>query len=270
MDRGQSRGAPLTPEDFPTRGVINVIAGGLTDGDSNQAQKSHARQMESLAIGEEMAAQEVPSISFGPKDMYGVIFSHSDALVIQATIVNYEVAQVLVDSGSSVNVLYQEAFNRMQLEEAHIEEAATTLFGFARHSVHPVGQIILPLTMGDAPSRRTIIAPFLMVDALSTYNVILGCPFLSTFMAVASPYHQKIKFSVKHLVGEIWGDQKTARGCYVEMGREDQKRAWVEGSLVKELVALGVHVLEKSAPRSTLEEGELVEMSDGKTVGATL
>lgn len=48
----------------------------------------------------------------------GVIFSHTDALVIRAIIANYEVAQVLVDSGSSINVLFQEAFNCMQPEEA--------------------------------------------------------------------------------------------------------------------------------------------------------
>lgn len=45
---------------------------------------------------------------------------HDDALVVQATIANYEVAQVFVDSGSSVNILFKEAFDRMQVNSAEL------------------------------------------------------------------------------------------------------------------------------------------------------
>lgn len=72
-------------------------------------------------------------------------------------------------------------------------------------------------------------APFLVVDAPFAYNVILGRSFLSAFMAIASLYHQKIKFSIERLVGEVRGDQKAARGCYIEIVRGDQKRACIEG-----------------------------------------
>lgn len=95
-----------TPEDVLTWGVIHIIAGGPTDDDSNRARKSHTRLVESLAIGEDRISWEAPRLSFGPKDLIGVIFLHSDALVIRATIANYKVARVLVDSGSSVNVLF--------------------------------------------------------------------------------------------------------------------------------------------------------------------
>lgn len=77
----------------------------------------------------------------------------------------------------------------MQLGEGQVEEVAMTIFSFAGHVVNPVKQITLPLTLGDAPNKRTNMTPFLVVDALSTYNVILGHPFLSAFMAMASPYH---------------------------------------------------------------------------------
>lgn len=148
----------------------------------------------------------------------------------------------------------------MQLEEAQMEEVAMTLFGFAGHVVHLVEKIILSLTLGDAPSRRTSMTPFLVVDTPSTYNVILGHPFLSTFMDVGSLYHHKVKFSVGHLVGEVQGGQKETR---VKMVREDQKRACVGGRMVNSSTTLGVHVLEESASRrSTLEKGELMEIAD--------
>lgn len=62
--------------------------------------------MESLAIGEEMVAREIPPISYGPGELASIIFPHSDALIIGATIANYDVVRVLVDSASSVNVLF--------------------------------------------------------------------------------------------------------------------------------------------------------------------
>lgn len=47
---------PLDPENIPSQGVINVIVGGPTDGDSNRAQKSYSRLIENLAIGESWTA----------------------------------------------------------------------------------------------------------------------------------------------------------------------------------------------------------------------
>lgn len=83
-----------------------MIAEGPTDSDSNRARKAHVRLMETLSINEDKVAREAPSISFGLEDLTRVALSHSDALVILATIANYKVARVLVDSRSSVNVLF--------------------------------------------------------------------------------------------------------------------------------------------------------------------
>lgn len=54
----------------------------------------------SLAIGEERIAQETPPINFGPIDLIGVIFPHSDALIISATIANNEVVGYLWTQGT--------------------------------------------------------------------------------------------------------------------------------------------------------------------------
>lgn len=189
QEEEQSRRTLLAPENLPSQGIINVIAGGPTNGDSNRVRKAHTRLIESLAIGESRALRETLLISFGLEDMTGVVYSHSDALVIWAVIANYDIAQVLVDSRRSVNVLFQEALNRMQLEKVQMEVVVTALFRFADHTVHLMGQITLPLTLGDEPSRRTSMTIFLVVDAPLVCKIILGYPFLSAFMVVASPYH---------------------------------------------------------------------------------
>lgn len=84
---------PLAPENISSRGVINVIVGGPTDGNSHRTLKSRALLIESFAIGENRVTREAPLLSFGLEDLVGVAFPHSDdALVIRATIKNYEVA----------------------------------------------------------------------------------------------------------------------------------------------------------------------------------
>lgn len=56
---------------------------------------------------------EDPIISFIPEDLEGVATPHDNALVIRATISNYYVARVFIDSGSSVNIFFKEALDRM-------------------------------------------------------------------------------------------------------------------------------------------------------------
>ncbi|XP_073121459.1 uncharacterized protein [Henckelia pumila] len=80
-----------------------------------------------------------PTLSFGPEDLKGVANNHNDALVIRAMVANYDVARKFVDSGSSVNVLFQEAINQMDLGQYKIQPVVTSLFGFTGHAIRPVG-----------------------------------------------------------------------------------------------------------------------------------
>ncbi|KAJ4719042.1 Retrovirus-related Pol polyprotein from transposon opus [Melia azedarach] len=55
---------------------------------------------------------------------------------------------------------------------------------------------------------------FVVVDHPSSYNVILGRPFLMATKGVVSTYHLKLKFPVDNQVGVIKRDQLVARKCY--------------------------------------------------------
>ncbi|XP_073152688.1 uncharacterized protein [Henckelia pumila] len=186
-DRANQRPAP------PARRIINMISGGPTDGDSNRARKTNSRKLVNMEIDNQIV-QNGPTLSFGPEDLKGISNNHNDALVIRVMVANYDVARIFVDSGSSINVLFQEAINQMDLGQYKIEPVVTSLFGFTGHAIRPVGLVHLPLTLGKSNIRKTRIVSFIIVDAPSAYNVILGRPTMTTFMAVASALHQKIKF----------------------------------------------------------------------------
>ncbi|XP_073290530.1 uncharacterized protein [Primulina huaijiensis] len=101
--------------------------------------------------------------------------------------------RVFVDSGSFVNVIFQEALDQMNLKDYQLEPVETALFGFAGHTVHLEGEIVLPLTIGYGDLRKFLMATFTVVNAPSSYNVISGRPTMNVFKVVASIYHQKIK-----------------------------------------------------------------------------
>lgn len=61
-------------------------------------------------------------------------------------ITNYNVHRVLVDIGSSVDMLFRFAYNQMGLPPIVIKLVDTLLYGFSSHCVQPHGVVELPVT----------------------------------------------------------------------------------------------------------------------------
>ncbi|MCI48594.1 gag-pol polyprotein, partial [Trifolium medium] len=61
-----------------------------------------------------------PDISFTTEDGQGVSPYDDDPLVIQVQILNCDVKRVLIDSGSSADIMYWEVFKAMQLAEEQL------------------------------------------------------------------------------------------------------------------------------------------------------
>ncbi|XP_073064085.1 uncharacterized protein [Primulina eburnea] len=214
----------MNEDNHPTTGMIHMISGGATDGDSGRARKAHGRKLENFEISRGADLPQDPVISFEPEDLRGVVTPHSDALVVTATIANYDVARIFIDNGSSVNVLFKSMLDQMKVEGFEFEPVSTPLYGFAEHAILPLGQIVLPLSLGTDPRRVTKMIAFTVVDNSSTYNGILERPALKDFRAVAFTYHQKLKFPVGKGVEVLCGDQKVARRCYERIVKEEEKR----------------------------------------------
>ncbi|XP_073037961.1 uncharacterized protein [Primulina eburnea] len=202
-------------------------------------------------------------ISFGPDNFKGVSPPHYDALVFQARVANYDIMRVFVDLGSSVNVIFKEAFIQMDLQGYQLDTVETALFGFAGHAVYPEREIILPLTLGTRELKNIVMTTFTIVDAPLSYNIILERAAMNELRAVASTYHQKIKFPVGNQVGEVQGDHPSSRKCYVEEVRVDKKKTRREekrvcrGEEVERVTNKGkVHFVAE-------EEQEVVEIGPG-------
>ena len=191
--------------------------------------------------------EEEKTITFSDKDLVGVQAPHDDPLVLTLMVANYQVRRVLVDSGSSADILFTPAYDSLHLDRERLQPVRTPLVGFSGERVQPLGSIVLPVTAGTAPRSSTTMVNFLVLDCPSAYNIILGRPALNALRAVPSTYHLLLRFPTSNGVGEIRGDQVSARECYVA-----SMRAW------RPHEALQVEVLD---PRddSTLEKGKPAE-----------
>ena len=124
-------------------------------------------------------------------------------LVIRVVVANKTIHRVLIDNGSSTNIIFASAFDKMGIGREKLEPVSTYLCGFSGERVMPLGSTQLVLTLGDPPCQATTTARFLIVDAPSAYNMLLGRPSLNAIGAVPSAYHMVIKFPIKNGVGMV-------------------------------------------------------------------
>ncbi|XP_012837573.1 PREDICTED: uncharacterized protein LOC105958118 [Erythranthe guttata] len=219
----------------PPNNYIHTIFGGPAGGDSNRSRRAHLRELQELR-GELAMMYRVsvaPPITFGVEDETGIQQPHNDALVITAMVANYDVARILVDTGSSADIIYYECFRQMRLN-FEVRKVDTALIGFAGEVVQPMGEVTLPVSLGTDPLKATRAVRFLIIDAPSTYNMIMGRPSMNAFEAVVSTFHMKMKFPVLDRVGEVRGDQETSRRCYNQALRGQRRInpvGWDKGNL---------------------------------------
>ena len=88
--------------------------------------------------------------------------------------------RVLVDNGSSADILYYLAFQQMRIDRERLTPTNAPLVGFEGTRVFPLGAITLAMRAGDYPRQITREVTFLVVNCSSAYNAILGQPTLNS------------------------------------------------------------------------------------------
>ena len=70
---------------------------------------------------------------------------HHDRLVITLYIANHIVRWILVDGGSSVNIILLDSLKRMNISKSEIVARSSILIGFYGETKHTIGKIKLPI-----------------------------------------------------------------------------------------------------------------------------
>ena len=97
----------------PPLGEIRVIIGGSSTGQSSKSKKAYLKVVQSIQLsGRSPRARSMDeqAITFTEEDAERIHYPHDDAIVITLLIANYTTRRVLVDNGSSADILYYPAF----------------------------------------------------------------------------------------------------------------------------------------------------------------
>ncbi|GMN38363.1 hypothetical protein TIFTF001_007585 [Ficus carica] len=233
-DEPSNRPAPSTrrnqrPDDRPDEPgpehIVHTIFGGTATRDTASSWRSYARETRRFARGEfinmtefvsKICRQSSTPITFTDEEADRLLHPHNDALVGEIRVADNVIRRVLIDNGSSTDVLFMDAFSRLKIGGTVLTPIQTPLYEFAGECVRAAGTINLSVAIGDGPERVTRMVEFIVVDRPSAYNVILGRPTLNAIKAVVSTYHLAMKFPTKGGIGVFRGNQKGARKCYVE------------------------------------------------------
>ncbi|KAL0412009.1 UNVERIFIED_CONTAM: hypothetical protein Slati_3790600 [Sesamum latifolium] len=220
---------PPNGDNLPTARVIAVISGGPAGGDSANARKILVRaakgnqwQTPTQVLNVNLEQQE--KISFSRQDLDPLRNQNNDAFFISATLSNFWVKKVLVDSGSSADIIFYDTYAQLGIDNVQLRKVNTQLTGFSSEMIEPLGEVMLPLSLSFYLKRSTKMVKFLVVKAPSTYNIILGRPSLNILRAIASTYHMKLKFPTLDGVGEATGDERMAQECYANTLKRSREK----------------------------------------------
>jgi hypothetical protein len=166
--------------------TVNVHFGGLP---IRRSQKATLREVSNIepAVPTPLRWSEVP-ITFYRVDQW-TSFSEPRRfpLVLKLVVTGSRLNQVLIDSGSGLNVFFTKTLKKMKLDITDILTKSVSLFYciVLGNATIPLCSVVLPVTFWETRENYRIeYIKFGVADFETSYHAILGRPAIAKFMAV--------------------------------------------------------------------------------------
>ena len=131
-----------------------IIGGTTAAGSSKKACKTYLMMVHNVQLTgsiSKITRMDNPVIGFSEEDAWRLHHPHDDTLVISLQVGDYNMHWVLVDNGSSANIMYYPTFQQMRIDRERLIPTNTPLVGFGGTRVFPLGAITISVTAGDYP-----------------------------------------------------------------------------------------------------------------------
>ncbi|GAU21573.1 hypothetical protein TSUD_35360 [Trifolium subterraneum] len=157
-------------------------------------------------------------LSFYLEELPGGSANSQIPLLVRADMANFDVRRIVVDSGSSCDIMYAHLFRTLQLDESHLTPyLGSDLQGFNGATTKPWGYIDLIVTFGHNETAKSIKVKFLVVNCPSLYQCIIGRTAIADLPAVASTMYahlfRTLQLDESHLTPYLGSDLQGFNGA---------------------------------------------------------
>ncbi|XP_059625366.1 uncharacterized protein LOC132268551 [Cornus florida] len=151
-------------------------------------------------------------IKFDAADLLRVQIPHEDPLVVSLTMAKCLVRRVLIDPGSSANIMPRDTFDRLEIKQDQLKSTGNPLVGFDGKRVEPVGMVEVAVHAAE----RVLMETFVVVEINPSYNLLMGRGWIHRVRGVPSTLHQVMRCLTPDgtKVIDIHEDQVAAKECY--------------------------------------------------------
>ena len=121
-----------------------IVGDTATAGSSKKARKTYLRMVHSVQFTgsvPKMARIDNPFIGFSEDDARRLHHPHDDTLVVNLQIGDYNMHWVLIDNGSSADILYYPVFQQIRIDREWLTPTNAPLVGFGGTKVFLLGAI---------------------------------------------------------------------------------------------------------------------------------
>ena len=115
---------------------------------------------------------------------------YEDALILTFGVGGFDVRRILVNLGSSVNLLQMSTYKQMDYFSSTLENPGRLLFEFNGATTTSLGNVVLPIQA----NLVTLNVWFSVVDDLSSYNAIMERAWLHKMKLIPSTYRQMVSY----------------------------------------------------------------------------
>lgn len=169
---------PLPPPPPVIGNLVGVIQGLVSKGKEAKLRSEIDRAVAAMSVcnvgtsskRKWMDPNPEGPITFTSEDFNRVQMPHTDTLVVTIIVDKSTVQRVLVNQGSSAEVMFYSTYKSLGLSPDLLRTATTPLVNFTSAPVWPLGLITLPVQADS----RVMDVEFVVVKSPSPYNIILG------------------------------------------------------------------------------------------------
>ncbi|CAL8988476.1 unnamed protein product [Prunus brigantina] len=181
------------------------------------------------------------SITFTDEDLLLGSKPHNRPLFVSGYVREQKLSRMLVDGGSAVNIMPKSTMMKLGITMDELSRSHLMIQGFNQGGQRAMGMIRIELVIGDLKSNTL----FHVIDAKTSYNLLLGRPWVHENGIVPSTLHQCFKF-YRGGVKKILGDVKpfTEAESYFA-----DAKFYMDEDMVSEVIPVEVHSTGKAMPR---------------------